>query len=136
MVAGPIGETVSDTNDLNYPIMLDRQLSKYANAQLHSPTDFSGANNMFSNAMKNPSFTLGPGGTFLDPSQTQNIAANNYLTDRGNIAANNLQNNDQLASLLLNLGSSIGNITANQTGLEASQMTQNASSGGLFGGLL
>lgn len=125
-----------DTSDINYPIMLERQLSRSANSQLNSPANFSGANKMFSSAMAHPSFMLGPGGSFIDPSQQANIAGQNYLGERGAIAGQNLQDKDQLAQLLLSLGSNIGSMTANQTGLEAAQIGQNSSSGGLFGGLM
>lgn len=119
-----------DTNDLNYPMMLERQLGGYANSLLKRPPDFSGPDKMFSSAMANPSIMLGPGGSLLDPAHQQASAGSAYLNERGDIAQQSLADKHRLAQLLLSVGGNIGSMYANQTGLNA-QIT--GLGGGLFG---
>lgn len=93
-----------NTNDLNMPTALDQSLAKYLTTFLHNPPQFEQTDRMFSTLMSKPSFMLGPGGSFIDPSQQRQAAGNAYLGERGNIASQNLKEKEAAAGELTNLG--------------------------------
>jgi hypothetical protein len=125
-----------DTNDLNYPMMLERQLSRRLSTELKTPPDFTATNQAFSSFMANPALMRGPGGGVMDPRTEQNTMGSNWLQERGQIAGQSLMDKDQIAQLLLQTGSTIGSLFSSQVGLNAAQLNSgNSASTGILGGL-
>lgn len=117
--------------DLTYPAHIEKGLGKYLQSAMNIQPDFSSINTMFSN-MAN----MGPmvrGGQFINPEQAQEEATPGYLSSRGNIAANALNNMFQLAALQSTVGGDLGTIAAMIPSLQAQRVM--AQSAGPFGGL-
>lgn len=111
-----------DINSLNSPISLDRQFSRYMQEFMRRPTDFGGANRSFGSMVANPQMFMGPGGTVLDPMQSNAAAGTAYLGQRAGTEAANLQQKGNFAGMLLNAGQNIGNLSALMNQLTASQL--------------
>lgn len=123
--------------DLTYPMHIEKGLGRYLQSAMNVQPDFSGINNMFSSIG-----SMGPlvrGGQFMDPQQTQAAATPGYLSARGGIAQNNLQNLFDLSSLQTLVGGDLGNMAAMIPALQAQQIQAKMSGasqlGNLFGGL-
>lgn len=117
--------------DVTYPEHLTVGLGKYLQSAMQTQPDFSGINQMFSTLGG-----MGPivrGGQFMNPEQAKEYATPSYLTARGDIAQQNIQNMFQLAQLANQTGGLRGQIAAMIPELKAQQIKTQSS--GLFGGL-
>ena len=119
-----------DFSSFNFPSEINKNLGGYLRQFLRAPAPFGQADKPFQTLMSRPSFLLGPGGSFINPQQMQNVEGTNYLNERGDIATQNIQDKQQAAGLLGQAGSRAADIERMRQMLEA----QNVSSGGGGGG--
>lgn len=126
-----------NTNDLQLPASIGQGLTKFLNQQIRSPTNFGPTDRAFGSMEANPSIGLGPNGQFMDPNQQQGQLQTNFLGQRDDVASQNLQNQQQDASLLLSAGGTTATLE-NEIPFLNSQVANSSSSspfGGFMGGL-
>jgi hypothetical protein len=118
--------------DLRWPQSLEGGIGKFARSSMIHGPDFSDIDHMFGNMMSNPTM-MARGGNWIDPMQAQQQATSGYLSNRGGIAENFMQQLMRMAGLAESAGSAKGQIAGMIPRLEAIDTSANSS---LFGNLL
>jgi hypothetical protein len=127
-----------DTSSLYGPAALDQSLIGYINQFLSKPPDFTPANGIFSSLMAPTRGILpGPGGAPLDPRQSQETASETAQGVRGDIASQNLSDQQSMLGLKGKLTNNYaGTLNNVQSLINQSNAPLGGGPGGIFGGLL
>ena len=126
----PIG-----SSDLLFPRRSENQVKRSAELGLQTGPDFTDITKAFTAMTSNPGL-IARGGAWVDPMQAQQDATGGYLSARGQIAGNWLNNRSALAGVESASASDIGQISAMIPELQTSALGEQSGLFGLLGGLL
>lgn len=124
-----------DTNELFSASLLPNSITKYLQQQLKAPTQFGQAQQAQQTQYQHPMLGIGPNGSWLDPSQASRVDQTAYLGERGDIASQDIQNKMGYANDLVQSSNSFANLQNAIPFLNAKNISNGSSGGGLFGSL-